>query len=63
MDSLMSKLDWDWRRRTLANEIVPVFGGSAFKSKGVQSVLDGVIGYLPSPLDIKAIEGVTRENS
>ena len=51
------------RRRTLANEIVPVFGGSAFKNKGVQSVLDGVIDYLPSPLDIKAIEGLTRENS
>ena len=50
------------RRRTLANEIVPVFGGSAFKNKGVQSVLDGVIDYLPSPLDIKAIEGLTREN-
>ena len=51
------------RRRTLANEIVPVFGGSAFKNKGVQSVLDGVIDYLPSPLDIKAIEGLTKENS
>ena len=51
------------RRRTLSNEIVPVFGGSAFKNKGVQSVLDGVIDYLPSPLDIKAIEGLTRENS
>ena len=50
------------RRRTLSNEIVPVFGGSAFKNKGVQSVLDGVIDYLPSPLDIKAIEGLTREN-
>ena len=51
------------RRRTLSNEIVPVFGGSAFKNKGVQSVLDGVIDYLPSPLDKKAIEGLTRENS
>ena len=51
------------RRRTLSNEIVPVFGGSAFKNKGVQSVLDGVIDYLPSPLDIKAIEGLTKENS
>ena len=51
------------RRRTLSNEIVPVFGGSAFKNKGVQSVLDGVIDYLPSTLDIKAIEGLTKENS
>ncbi|PJE80542.1 Elongation factor G [invertebrate metagenome] len=46
------------RIRTLANEIVPVFGGSAFKNKGVQAVLDGVIEYLPSPQEVKAIEGV-----
>jgi elongation factor G len=45
------------RARTLANEIVPVFGGSAFKNKGVQAVLDGVIEYLPSPEEVKAIEG------
>jgi elongation factor G len=45
------------RLRTLANEIVPVFGGSAFKNKGVQAVLDGVIEYLPSPEEVKAIEG------
>ncbi len=46
------------RQRTLANEIVPVFGGSAFKNKGVQAVLDAVIEYLPSPKEVKAIEGV-----
>ena len=45
------------RARTLANEIVPVFGGSAFKNKGVQAVLDGVIEYLPAPTEVKAIEG------
>ena len=45
------------RARTLANEIVPVFGGSAFKNKGVQAVLDAVIQYLPSPTEVKAIEG------
>ena len=45
------------RSRTLANEIVPVMGGSAFKNKGVQAVLDGVIEYLPSPEEVKAIEG------
>ena len=37
------------RQRTLANEIVPVLGGSAFKNKGVQAVLDAVIEYLPAP--------------
>ncbi|MGH1485641.1 MAG: elongation factor G [Cellvibrionaceae bacterium] len=46
------------RLRTLSNEIVPVFGGSAFKNKGVQAVLDAVIEYLPSPTEVKAIEGV-----
>jgi len=58
------------RIRTLANEIVPVLGGSAFKNKGVQAVLDAVIEYLPSPTEVKAIEGtladgetvVTRES-
>jgi elongation factor G len=45
------------RLRTLANEIVPVMGGSAFKNKGVQAVLDGVIEYLPAPTEVKAIEG------
>lgn len=46
------------RTRTLANEIVPVLGGSAFKNKGVQAVLDAVIEYLPAPDQVKAIEGV-----
>lgn len=45
------------RARTLANEIVPVLGGSAFKNKGVQAMLDAVIEYLPSPTEVKAIEG------
>ncbi len=45
------------RKRTLANEIVPVIGGSAFKNKGVQAMLDAVIQYLPSPEEVKAIEG------
>lgn len=46
------------RQRTVNNEIVPVFCGSAFKNKGVQAVLDGVIDYLPSPLDIPPVKGV-----
>ena len=45
------------RARTLANEIVPVLGGSAFKNKGVQAMLDAVIEYLPSPTEVRAIEG------
>ena len=49
------------RKRTLANEIVPVLGGSAFKNKGVQAVLDAVIDYLPSPTEVKAIEGTLED--
>lgn len=45
------------RARTLANEIVPVLGGSAFKNKGVQAMLDAVIDYMPAPTEVKAIEG------
>ncbi|MFT7405027.1 MAG: elongation factor G [Zhongshania sp.] len=51
------------RKRTIANEIVPVFGGSAFKNKGVQAVLDGVIEYMPSPADVKAIEGTLDDKN
>ncbi|WP_281648558.1 elongation factor G [Parendozoicomonas sp. Alg238-R29] len=51
------------RMRTLANEIIPVFGGSAFKNKGVQAVLDAVIEYMPSPLEVKAIEGIVGEDA
>lgn len=45
------------RRRTLANEIVPMLCGSAFKNKGVQALLDAVIDYLPAPTDVPAIRG------
>ena len=45
------------RARTLANEIVLITCGSAFKNKGVQAVLDCVIEYMPSPTEVKAIEG------
>ena len=51
------------RARTLANEIIPVFGGSAFKNKGVQAVLDAVIEYMPSPKEVKAIEGVLDDKN
>lgn len=49
------------RHRTVNNEIVPVFCGSAFKNKGVQAVLDGVIDYLPSPIDIPPVKGVNED--
>ncbi|MDG1772769.1 MAG: elongation factor G [Oceanicoccus sp.] len=49
------------RQRTLANEIVPVLGGSAFKNKGVQAMLDAVIQYMPSPEEVKAIEGTLND--
>jgi len=45
------------RQRTVANEIVPMLCGSAFKNKGVQAMLDAVLDYLPSPVDVPAIKG------
>ena len=46
------------RKATVAADFYPVFCGSAFKNKGVQLMLDGVIDYLPSPLDVPAIKGI-----
>ncbi|MFP3906719.1 MAG: elongation factor G [Acidimicrobiales bacterium] len=46
------------RAGTIANEFVPVMNGSAFKNKGVQPLLDAVVDYLPSPLDLPPIEGI-----
>jgi elongation factor G len=46
------------RRLTIANQFVPVAGGSAFKNKGVQYLVDAVLDYLPSPLDIKPAKGI-----
>ena len=60
------------RERTLKTEIVPMFCGSAFKNKGVQAMLDGVVSLLPSPVDVPPVKGVdvddetkelTRESS
>ena len=60
------------RARTLKTEIVPMFCGSAFKNKGVQAMLDGVVKLLPSPVDVPAVKGtdvddeskeLTRESS
>src|SRR5438045_9266437 len=46
------------RKGTLGNKITPVLCGSAFKNKGVQPLLDGVIDYLPSPLDVPPVHGI-----
>ena len=51
------------RQLTLANEIVPVLCGSAFKNKGVQAVLDAVVDYMPSPTEVKAIEGTLEDGA
>ena len=45
------------RRATLAAQMVPVFVGAAFKNKGIQRLLDGIVEYLPSPLDLPPVEG------
>tara|TARA_Y100000780_G_scaffold30759_1_gene25203 strand:- start:934 stop:2982 length:2049 start_codon:yes stop_codon:yes gene_type:complete len=50
------------RTGTLALKITPVFCGTAFKNKGVQTLLDAVLDYLPSPLDVGAVEGDNPEN-
>ena len=51
------------RSRTLAGELIPVYCGSSFKNKGVQAMLDGVIDYLPSPLDVPSIEGMLDDKT
>jgi len=49
------------RKATIANEIVPCICGSSYKNKGVQEMINGVVAYLPSPLDIPAVNGTTLE--
>ena len=50
------------RRATINNEIVPVVCGSSYRNKGVQKMLDAVVDYMPSPLDIPAIKGVNPDS-
>jgi elongation factor G len=51
------------RARTIRNEIVPMLAGSAFKNRGVQAMLDAVIEYLPSPVDVPAIAGHDEDDN
>ena len=51
------------RKATIANEIVPVVCGTAYRNKGVQHLLDAVVAYLPSPLDVPAIQGVDEDGN
>jgi len=50
------------RRSTIALKLVPVLAGSAFKNKGIQPLLDAVVDYLPSPLDVPPVEGTTSND-
>lgn len=68
----ISEIQKGIRELTINSEAYPVFCGSAFKNKGVQPMLDGVVAYLPSPLDVPAVQGhvvgdeeevITRESS
>ncbi|MEG0073023.1 MAG: elongation factor G [Clostridia bacterium] len=51
------------RVATIANTMIPVFCGSSYKNKGVQKMLDAVIDYMPSPLDVPAIKGVLEDGT
>jgi elongation factor G len=51
------------RERTLKGEIVVAMCGSAFKNKGVQAMLDGVVDFMPSPIDVPAIKGINEDDS
>ncbi len=58
-DEIISAL----RAATIDMKIIPMMCGSSFKNKGVQTMLDGVMRYLPSPMDVEAIEGINPENN
>ena len=60
-DLTVEELKRALRQRTVASEIVPMLCGSAFKNKGVQAMLDGVIDYLPSPVDIPPVKGMDSD--
>ena len=51
------------RKATIANDMVPVLCGTSYRNKGVQKLLDAVVDYMPSPIDIPAIKGVDEEGN
>ncbi len=61
-DVPLEKLKELMRKQTIAFEIVPVFCGSALKNKGVQQLLDAIVEYLPSPLDVPPIKGTDPDD-
>ncbi|CAN5915506.1 elongation factor G [soil metagenome] len=58
-----AELDASIRKATIAVKMVPVFGGTALRNKGIHSLLDGVIAYLPSPADVPPVTGVDPRNT
>lgn len=62
-EATVSELKAALRKATCDNKIVPVTCGTAFKNKGVQLLLDAVIDYMPSPLDVKAIQGELEDGT
>ena len=61
-DLTLSEIKSGIRAQVLSNKMIPVLCGSAFKNKGVQSMLDGIIEYMPSPKDVPAIRGVLDDD-
>jgi len=59
----VEQIKYGIRKRTIANEIVPALCGSAFKNKGVQTMLDAVVEFLPAPDEVKAIHGYLDDES
>jgi len=60
-DLSQAEIQQGLRERTLANEIVCVLCGSAFKNKGVQSILDAIVDYMPSPVDVPPMRGIADD--
>ncbi|MRH79156.1 elongation factor G [Spiribacter sp. C176] len=59
----VEEINYGLRVQTLANQVVPVLCGSAFKNKGVQAMLDAVIEYMPAPSDVEGIQGELEDGS
>jgi len=62
-DITVAELDAAIRKATIAVKMVPVFGGTALRNKGIHPLLDGVISYLPSPADVPPVTGVDPRNT